>query len=165
MKRSAHGVTVVELMVTVAVGAILIGFAIPGMIGFVTQQGFTGAANDMVVALNVARSEALRQRGIVTVQSIDASDTDDEWGQGWCVTSGDPGDCSTPLRVFEELGDVTLNGGLGFNAIDSISFDSRGMMTLGAAGQFDLCHPTRGPGRRITVSPIGRPSIADLACP
>ena len=165
LHRLHEGVTIIELMVTLGVAAVLIGFAMPGFVGFVAQQTYTATANDLVGAINVARSEALRRRAIVTLQAVDASDSSDEWGPGWCVTAGDPGDCNTPIRVFEALDDYTLDGGDNFASIDSISFDSRGLLTLGLSGRFDLCHTTQIPGRRITVSPIGRPSIMDFPCP
>ena len=60
MKRRGLGFTLLELMVTIAVLGILLGLTVPTFREFSRNNSVTTAQNDLVTALNVARSEALR---------------------------------------------------------------------------------------------------------
>jgi type IV fimbrial biogenesis protein FimT len=58
----------VELMVTLAIAAVLIGIAIPNMRDFVWNNRLATAANDLLRSVQQARSEAIkRQSGLVAV--------------------------------------------------------------------------------------------------
>ena len=55
-----RGFTLIELMVTIAVAAILIAIAVPSFKTLTVSNALTSAANDMVGALNLARMEAIK---------------------------------------------------------------------------------------------------------
>ncbi len=161
------GLTLVELMVAMSIAAILLGIALPAFNDFTAQRTLTTRANSLVLAVNYARSEAARLGGVVSVQSNDDSDSGNEWGTGFCVIAGNPGDCSgTTLREFEPLRDATLDGAGDFDGVGALSFNSRGMMTNGVAGSIQLCssQSTVDPGRRVSVSLIGRVTVEELVC-
>lgn len=61
-----RGFTLVELMITIAVAAILLAIAIPGFRDLILRNELTTATNDWVAAVNLARSEAVR-RGVPVV--------------------------------------------------------------------------------------------------
>jgi type IV fimbrial biogenesis protein FimT len=69
MDRSRlRGFTLMELMVVLALAGIMIGLAVPSMRQFARNGRLTTAANDMLHAFSLARTEALkRQSGRVTV--------------------------------------------------------------------------------------------------
>lgn len=54
------GFTLIELMVTVAVLVILVAIAIPSFTGIINANRLTAASNELVAALQYARSEAIR---------------------------------------------------------------------------------------------------------
>lgn len=74
-RRHAHqhglgphrGFTVIELMVTVAVMAILAAIAAPSMTGLINSSRLSGQAGELTSALQLARSEAIRRNSQVTV--------------------------------------------------------------------------------------------------
>lgn len=59
--RSARGFTLIELMVTVAVMAILAGLAVPSFQGLLRSSRLAGESNDILAALSLARSESVRR--------------------------------------------------------------------------------------------------------
>jgi type IV fimbrial biogenesis protein FimT len=85
MKRSASssnaGFTLIELMVTVTIGAILLLVAAPSFITYQRSSELTSAANTFVAGVNTARGEAMK-RGM-NAMLVPASGTD--WSSGWTV--------------------------------------------------------------------------------
>lgn len=160
------GFTLIELMIALAIAAIMMIYALPAFNDFTAQRRMTSNVNSMIAAINYARSEATRLGGIVTVQALNAGDTDNEWGPGFCVTPADPGNCAAALQTFDMGGTITFNGLGGLHTQDSMSFNSRGLLQGGLLGTIELCGADAGddPGRIINISAIGRASILNLVC-
>lgn len=74
--RRAAGFTLVELMVTVAVAAVLLIIAVPSFNNIINTNRLTTAANSMVNALNTARMEAIKRNGSVQFCSNSAGSND-----------------------------------------------------------------------------------------
>ena len=67
-KSRRAGFTLIELMVTLSVAAILITLAIPNMRNFLQNNRLTSGVNDLLHSIQVARTEAIkRQQGSVVV--------------------------------------------------------------------------------------------------
>ncbi|WP_018952232.1 GspH/FimT family pseudopilin [Thioalkalivibrio sp. AKL12] len=60
MTRS-HGFTLIELMITIAVAAILMAIAVPNFMNLRISNGLTTQANELITAVNIARSEAIKR--------------------------------------------------------------------------------------------------------
>ena len=164
--KYARGFTVVELLVAMTIASVMMAFAIPAFNDFTQQRRMAANVNQLIGAIGYARSEATRFGGIVTLQAEDDSDNDNEWGPGFCVTPGDPGDCAASLRSFQLDGDVTLNGIDGLQGEDGLSFNSRGMLTGGLTGTIELCGQDADddPGRQVIINAVGRATILELVC-
>ena len=164
--QRTQGFTVIELVVAMAIAAVLASIALPEFNGFIVQQRLTAAANGFAGAIAYARSESTRRGSTVSLQSL-STDNDNEWGQGYCVVIGNPGNCSNALRLFDEARLATMNGQGALNAVSTLSFNSRGLFTLGATGQIDLCSDDtlEDPGRQLEISVIGRLNVSELDCP
>lgn len=89
--RRARGVTLIELLVTLVVMAILAGFALPGYSDFMRRNTVGAEASALASALGVARANALSRNTWVTVAPIN-----NNWQNGWvvCVNPQRNADCS-----------------------------------------------------------------------
>lgn len=61
MKNRAAGFTLIELMVTIAVAAVLTAMAVPSFTRFAVSSRLVNHTNDLIGNLNIARSEAIRR--------------------------------------------------------------------------------------------------------
>jgi type IV fimbrial biogenesis protein FimT len=145
MKNRISGFTLIELMVTVAVLAILVTVAIPNYRAFVMNSRMTAQANDFLAALNLARSEAVKRNAPVSMNAVGG-----DWASGWEIV--DAG--GNVLKVHPALeGASSLDGDA-----TTITFQSNGQ-----AGEtsFNLCNPDTSiaPGRDIEVGLSGRATV------
>ena len=62
MNPKQHGMTLVELMVTLAVAAILVSAALPSLSDMAANNRLSALNNQLVSSLNYARSEAVKRR-------------------------------------------------------------------------------------------------------
>ena len=81
IQAPAHGFTLVELMVTVALIAIMMAIAAPGYVTFQRNSELTSLANGLLAAINTARGEAMKRGSYATVIPVDGAD----WGSGCLV--------------------------------------------------------------------------------
>ena len=83
----AHGFTLIELMVTVVILAVLMAIAIPNFRGVIMSNKLSSQSNELLAALQYARSESIRRNVRVTFcQSANGTScsTNAAW-TGWLV--------------------------------------------------------------------------------
>lgn len=86
MKQS--GTTLLELMLVLSVAAILAAIGIPSLASLVNGNRLTGAANELLASLHLARSEAIKRnsRVVICTSSTGTSCTaSGDWNQGWLM--------------------------------------------------------------------------------
>lgn len=151
--KTNTGFTLVELLTALTVLAILLSLAVPSFRETIMNNRLSIQANEFITAINVARSEAVKQAENITITSKNGTD----WSQGWTIT--DSG--GTALRDHNALeGTSTLTGG-----VSSIQYESTGFITGGSTLTFDLCDTRTGEtGTRVTILVTGRPSSDELSC-
>lgn len=93
--RGEQGFTLLELLVTVALAAILLGIGIPSFIDTIRNNRMATASNDLLGAMHLARSEAVKRRAPVTVCSsadpLNAPACSAGFLNGWVVFADDNG--------------------------------------------------------------------------
>jgi len=111
-RSGVAGFTLVELLVAIAVLAILLALAAPNFNDATLSARLNGFANSLVASAQVARSEAIKRNSDITLcASADGSTCAGSggWEQGWVVLSG-----ATVLQVQQALPTefkVTQTGG------------------------------------------------------
>ncbi len=178
MKR-ARGFTLIELIITLVIAGVLVAIGVPNLSTFLKNSARTTRLNDLVTALNLARSEAVKRNTDITVcASTDAATCsgNTSFSSGWVVRQVTP---ATLLRVFEQDLAGTTSTIVGTAA--SITYQGNGMSTTANRFTFRHCDD-RGDAaaRAVIVSNTGHPGIsrdrngngvhedhagADLSCP
>jgi len=82
-----RGFTLVELMYTIAVAAIVLGIGIPAFTETIRAGRMTTSVNTAVTAMHIARSEAVKRRARVTLcrSTTEAAPACDATGAGYMV--------------------------------------------------------------------------------
>ncbi len=82
-----RGFTLIELMVTLAVLAIVLGIAIPSFNAMIRNNQSLALGDELISALNFTRSEAVKRSDIVTLCASNAArdGCGDDWTNGWLI--------------------------------------------------------------------------------
>ncbi len=81
--KTKAGFTLVELMVTLAVAAILLSIAAPSFSDFIQNNRITSTTNNLIAHLQYARSEAVSKGQAVVLARTSATAKD--LSQGWTI--------------------------------------------------------------------------------
>lgn len=164
------GLTIVELMMTLAIVSILVMVAIPGMTTYVKNDRLRSNVNALIGHLAYARSEAVKRSQQVSIcASNDSTSCSGTWNDGWILYADADGNNSLSageeiLRVHETLGTDNTLAATGIGT--QISYDYRGFARAGSVGSLQLCDDRSGPhGRTINITTTGRVRLeTDSTC-
>lgn len=177
--KSNAGFTLIELIITVAVAAIVLTLGVPSFREIISNNRLTAGANEMVAALHLARSEAVKRNVRVTLcKSADGATCAASGGyeQGWIVfvdrnSNGAVNAGEEVIRSYGALpGGMTLLGGA--NVGNVISYVAAGVAqqlngTLLSATSADttltLCKPGyTTSARQLVIGVGGRMQVTKL---
>jgi type IV fimbrial biogenesis protein FimT len=104
------GFTLVELMFSILVLAVLLGIGVPNFRDFLRNSRMASETNDLISGINLARSESIKRRGPVTLCSGTAAGcvAGGDFSDGWVVfvdenADGALGNTEDVLRVHPSL--------------------------------------------------------------
>ena len=106
------GFTLIELMITIFILAILVSIAVPAMTSFMNSNRLTAHTSELKQAIQYARSEAVSRNQDVSICASSDGATctgDGDWTQGWIVRLAGDG---TVLRVWNGLSDNYVADGI-----------------------------------------------------
>lgn len=172
MKRHT-GFTLVELIVTLSLVAILATVGVPNFANFIANNRLTAQANELVTSLNLARSEAIKRSSRVSVcRSNNNTSCSGTWNDGWIVfvdanTAGTVDGTDTVLRSATRPGGAATLSATSTStgtAINFVQFQAIGL-TTDATFALTASGCTGQNSRNITVSTSGRIQTQKVNCP
>lgn len=161
------GFTTIELMVTLAIAAILVTMAVPSLQSVIRNSRLRTHTNELALSLTFARSESVKRGITVTVcKSANATDCGGntvQWEQGWIVfaDSNNDGVVDEGEDVLRVAGAVRTGYSLrgNSNLANSLTFRATGVSN--ASGTFVLCAQNKKEwARAVIINLVGRVRVA-----
>jgi len=147
---SSRGFTIIELMVAMALLAILASVAVPFYGDIIADQRNRAAASDLHSALVMARSEAVKRNTPVTLSPMPT------WSEGWRIVSPVAG--QPDLLSHTQPSGITIDSAAG-----SVVFGASGRAN--AAVEFELTSDTNANSVRcLNLGIDGRASVEKGGC-
>lgn len=168
-----NGFTLVELMITLAVAAILLTVAVPGTGALIKNNRIKGHTYKLFGAINYARSEAIKRRAPVNLcRSANPTDanpvcggTNYTWTSGWLtfVDLNNDDDYDATDILLSVVSAAASGVQIKTNDISNsyLEYDPDGTTDEGeSTARYAICDNRGGAhGRQINISPLGRPII------
>ena len=187
------GFTLIELMIVITIFAIILSMAVPSLKSITQSAGVKLATNELVSALYVSRSAAIKNSAFGCVcpstnvnDLVPACSGTGLWETGWIAFGDSTGNC-----VFEAATDVLLkvwdgsvindsqftvrNDHVSITAVNLVRFNSRGEPVradgISQQGNFKICNETgmttygdgKSDARVVQLSPSGRARFSDVS--
>jgi type IV fimbrial biogenesis protein FimT len=177
--RATRGFTLLELMFTLTVAAVLLGIGVPSFIDIVRNNRATTNINELSSAFAIARSESIRRGANVSIcRSSDAATCGMSWADGWIVfldTTAAENGAPTVGTVIRAWGTMPGNPAVTTFAnavatdIQWVRFVPRGGVRTGAAMPLTMSVVPDGcsgdQARTLELNTVGRTTVARTACP
>jgi len=175
MKHAPRGFTLIELMTAIMVAAVLLAVGIPSYREITRNNSVTSAQNDLVTALTLARSEALRQATPVSVcassngTSCLTGSGPTDWSAGWIVfvDATTPGAIDATTDILQKFSapatDLTLTGSTSF-----VRYAMTGMLVSGSVAQNIKVYANGCVGakmRQVDIALVGSLTSTPQNCP
>jgi type IV fimbrial biogenesis protein FimT len=162
------GFTLVELMVTIAIVAILLAIGLPSFQGSMRSNRIATSTNELMASLSLARTEAIRSTKSAEVcASSNGTSCGDDWNEGWIVWTDNDG--NNAIGGGEVVRYVQAHPNLSLAmAADKIGFDNRGR-SVGGEQTFilrpDDCPNGQKLQRSLKVTSVGQVNMTQEDCP
>ena len=170
MVTNSKGFTLLELIIIIAILAITVAIAAPGLSTMIANNRISSNASDFASALQLAKAEAVARVNPVIVCKKNAASTGciagGDWSQGWIVFSDDNGNDTVDapgeaiLLVHEALNArITFGGTAGVDTF--ISFRPSGTSSVITTEVLIICNDGLFDfsARGILVTITGRGSV------
>lgn len=167
------GITIVELIVTLAVVAILVTTGVPAFANFIKTNRLSESAFDLLGTINLARSEAVKRRTRVVLcrtanpkaATPSCGGSANTWTTGWLVFAAGDGNATYEAGTDTLLGVGVVNSvGLtvrtNSTSNNNLQYNPDGTTNESGTARFAVCDKRGGAhGRQVNVPRHGRPKF------
>ncbi|MCF6262304.1 MAG: GspH/FimT family pseudopilin [Xanthomonadales bacterium] len=152
--QKTQGFTLVELLITIAIMAIMMALAVPSFTQMVERNQVTTTGNDMIASIMMARSTAVTREENIRLRRLS------NWNTGWTVRDA----ANNVILRHETSHPNLLITAQGSNTSNSITYTAQGRTSPALVAGDDYFKISLGSSERcINFSTSGRPSTGD--CP
>jgi type IV fimbrial biogenesis protein FimT len=157
------GLTLVELMISLAVLVVVMAVAVPSLQEFTANNQLAATKSNFASALALARTEAAKRGRVVVLQALGSGPTGNEFANGWEIAVDDDGNgavATNETRVRKNA--VTLEK-IKLGGEPLVSFRATGALVGTAAQVYTLCRASGGTrGFTVTVTPSGATDVVAI---
>ncbi len=167
-----RGFSLIELIVALAVAAILLTIGVPSFSALIESQRMTTTVNNLLAAVNLTRSEALQRGARVDLAPLDGA----KWENGWVVFVDADDDQKPDFKMDEIIyssGEVekgiTIESKFTDSAKPYIAYVGTGRTRTNASSQqaqVGSFHFRQGDDdtvkKKLTLNFIGRPYVKNV---
>ncbi|GLS28165.1 GspH/FimT family protein [Marinibactrum halimedae] len=164
MRQKFVGFTLLELLVTLTIVAILAAIAAPSFSNLIANSRMNSAETRMVNAIQMARSEASARNQEVFVNAADG------WG-GRIIVAADTnadGEFDADDAIVKIFNPAEAGVTIATEPADRTQLSYLGTGRLNnpatSASEFVMCSEESAQGRRITLNAVGRLGVANEDC-
>lgn len=150
--KTEKGFTLVELVVAMVVLGVVATIALPGLTRLIESNQLTTSANDLVGALNAARSEAVRMGRSVSVTPVGT------FTQGYQIVAAG-GAIINSFSGAEGGFVIALSQG------NNPRFSATGMLLDSNSVVFQVCKASGEQGSQVSITAGGQVSSSQMVCP
>lgn len=164
MRKRIAGFSLLELLLSLFLMAVLAGVAIPSFAGVAANSRIRTEVNALFHAVHLARKESIMRRSVVSIcptnNSLDCSAQYD-WSQGWIMFNNLDRDEPPRLDPGEAILQVHQTGPMVRITANRRGFTLRATHKRATNGTIIVCdYKLRGTSRALVVSYTGRPRVA-----
>jgi type IV fimbrial biogenesis protein FimT len=156
------GFTLIEALIVVSIAAMLMAMAAPSYRNFTMNNMLISQINSFNSILQLARSQAVRDRLNVTVCTSDdqrTCATHNNWHTGWVAFTTNPDSTTNILKVGENISGRNLSiTATGFTSTNKIEYTPQGVLANNdSRGTFVFCD-NRGTksAKALIINSVGR---------
>jgi type IV fimbrial biogenesis protein FimT len=169
MRRTCNsrGISIVELLVVLSIVCIVLAIGAPGFQRLMEAQRLATVSNALLMAVNLARSEAIHRGRRVDLVPLDNM----QWRHGWLVFIDEnnnqrPDSHEVVLHTYAvKIADLQITPRFSDSKVQYVAYNGSGRSHSNAGGQVSLSgHWLLGLGplkRKVIINFLGRPRICD----
>lgn len=165
----ATGFTLIEMLVTLLMMAILLGIGMPSFVNLIRNNGMTDQANSVLGGIIYARQEATNLGiGVSICGSSDQKSCDGQWGEGWIVFKDPNGTVTGTVAATSVLRLEKGSSSIDASSGAAVRFDQEGIRRAltQSADTVTLKRSDCGNegSRIISILAGGQASVGDASC-
>lgn len=166
--KATAGFSLVEMLTTMSILAILLVIASPGLASLTSANALASAQSELAAAMMMARGEAMK-RGLQVGLTAAAPVAGTEFTGGWTVfvDSNANGIFDAGEQVVRQQAAYRTNVRISTSGgTTTVAFNARGFLVPSSLVTFTLCSAAATKGYQLRVEPVGLADLVDTTgCP